>query len=251
MPKRFVDISQSQYHLVEPSIGTRGRYAALSYAWGAKGWRMNTLRNYEDLKHGFDPMQLPIVFRDATAVARSLGIDHLWIDTLCTIQDSALDWEEQAAKMGDIFEGAAITISAASSVDPYHTLFEARDSTNREIELFRNARHVDNDVVFKARRKIVRGIHAKTGLTKETDPLDTRAWGLQEKLLSRRLIAFTGSELQWTCRTPKSCECHQHAYPAESLFLEPTRMPDTEDAIKYAKSWSQVIEEYSARELTF
>lgn len=212
---------------------------------------MTTSRNYEDLKNGFSREQLPIAFQDAAAVAQSLNIRYLWIDTLCIIQDSTVDWEEQAAKMGDIFEGATLTISAASSLDPYHTLFEARSPQNQEIELISNIEQTHHDVVFKARRKIARGIHAKTGRSVDTDPLDLRAWGLQEKLLSTRLIAFTGAEIQWTCRTLRACECHQHSYPSQPLFpAPPSGTSSAETDMGYAKIWSQIIEEYSVRNLT-
>jgi hypothetical protein len=253
LPKRVVDISNSQYRLVEQTVRTRGVYAALSYTWGNRGFAMTTSENFEELKHGFDQRTLPVGFQDAAAMAQSLGIRYLWIDTLCIIQDSNEDWEEQAAKMGEIFEDAAIIIAASSSPDPYHTLFNTRSPCYQEIELFSEAEKGFFDVNFKARRKITRGFHAKIGRSTDInmDPLDGRAWGLQEKLLSTRLIAFTGAELQWTCRTLKRCECHQNPYPSQLLFPTPVGLSDTEKIMKYSKYWSQVIEEYSNRKLKF
>ncbi|KAK1502880.1 hypothetical protein CTAM01_04869 [Colletotrichum tamarilloi] len=32
-------------------------------------------------------------FQDAVLVTRRLGIKYIWIDSLCIIQDSKLDWE--------------------------------------------------------------------------------------------------------------------------------------------------------------
>jgi hypothetical protein len=250
LPKRIVDVSQSRYRLFEPSIRTEDKYACLSYSWGVKGFAVTTSGNYEELKHGFDREELPIVFRDAAAVVQSLGIRYLWIDTLCIIQDSKVDWEEQAARIGEIFEGATITIAASSSPNPYHSLFRARESMFEEVELYSEIGTDIRDVVFKARRKIDRGIHAKVGRTMDKDPLDTRAWGLQEKLLSTRLLAFTGAEMQWTCRTLRACECHQNPYPSKPLFPAPTEMSSAEGALNHARSWSHVIEEYSARDLT-
>lgn len=225
-------------------------YAALSYTWGRKGFAMTTSMNYEELKNGFDRERLPVVFRDAAAVVKSLGIRYLWIDTLCIIQDSKLDWEQQAARMGEVFEGATVTIAAASSFDPDSTLFSAREDEHEEVELFNSMIKKSAGVVFRARRKIDRGIHAKTGRTTNLDPLDKRAWGLQEKMLSPRLLTFTGAELQWTCRTLKTCECHVNSYPSDPLFTASSRVASNKRALIYARIWSQIIEEYSARDLT-
>jgi hypothetical protein len=252
LPKRVIDISESIYKLVEPARDTKGLYATLSYSWGGKGFAMATSGSYEALKHGFDGKSLPKTFQDAATMARSLHIRYLWIDTLCIIQDSITDWEEESPKMGEIFGGAAITIAASSSPHPDHTLFKTREPRYQEVELYNGAAGGPHDVVFKARRKIRRGIHAKIGRSTDTDadPLDARAWGLQERLLSTRLIAFTGTELQWTCRTLKSCECHQNPQPSQPLFPAPTGLSRIETTIKHSRSWIQVIEDYSNRKLT-
>jgi hypothetical protein len=252
LPKRVIDISKNRYRLVEPARGTKGLYATLSYSWGDKGFAMATSGSYEALKQGFNGGTLPVAFRDAAAMAQSLDIRYLWIDTLCIIQDSIMDWEEESPKMGEIFGGAAITIAASSSPHPDHTLFETREPRYQEIELYNETKGGSADIVFKARRKIARGIHAKTGriMDTEMDPLEKRAWGLQEKMLSTRLIAFTGAELQWTCRTLKSCECHQNPQPSQPLFPASEGSSPAETTMKYARIWSQFIEEYSTRKLT-
>lgn len=155
LPKRVVDISKTQFQLIEPCDGTEGLYATLSYSWGARGFAMNTSQSYDMLKHPFNKETIPKAFQEAAALAQSLNIQYLWIDTLCIVQDNIVDWEEQAAMMGKIFEGAAITIAASSSPHPSRTLFETRDPKYQEIELFNEARDGVLDVVFKARRKIV------------------------------------------------------------------------------------------------
>jgi hypothetical protein len=248
LPKRVVDISKPEYRLVEPHSGTKDKYATLSYTWGDREFVMNTSESYESLKQGFNKDTVPVAFQEAASIALDLEIHYIWIDTLCIIQDSIVDWEEQAAKMGDIFEAAAITIAASASPNPDYSLFGIRDPMCQEIELMTEAH---GDIVFKARRKIVRGIHAKNGRSLDTDPLDLRAWGLQEKMLSTRVIAFTGAELQWTCRTLKACECHQNSYPSQPLFPTAAGRPSVEERMKHSKTWSEIIEEYSARNLTY
>ncbi|KAG9201944.1 hypothetical protein G6514_005139 [Epicoccum nigrum] len=251
LPKRILDISTDQYRLVEPDEEEKAPYATLSYSWGGKRFFKTTIESYERLKCGFEKEELPIAFQEAALVARSLNIGFIWIDSLCIIQDDVDDWEEQAAQMGQIFEFAAITIAASLSSSPFDSLFTKRDTKYEGFELYDDLKSTDDNVVFKARRKTVFGIHAKTGRSKDVDPLDTRAWGLQEKLLSSRLIAFTGAEIQWTCQTSKVCECRRKSYIPQPLFLLSVREAETKDECGYAKAWSKIVEPYSNRDLTF
>jgi hypothetical protein len=249
LPKRVIDICGSSYRLIEPPMGTLGVYAALSYSWGDKGFAMTKAETYEGRKRGFSKDLMPTAFQDAAMIARSLDIHYLWIDTLCIIQDSKADWEEQSANMGEIFQSATITIAASSPSHPGVSLFDHRKSDYEQLELVSDAKKLLEDVVFKVRRKIGCGIHAKTGRSLDIDPLDTRAWALQEKLLSTRLIAFTGAELQWTCRTLKACECQQKSYPSLSLFSIPAQLSSMEDKLTWSKIWTKIVEEYSCRNL--
>lgn len=251
LPKRILDISTDQYRLVEPYEGEKASYATLSYSWGVKSFSKTTIESYERLKCGFQKEDLPIAFQEAALVARFLNIDFIWIDSLCIIQDDVDDWEEQAAQMGQIFEFAAITIAASLSSSPYDSLFTKRNAKYEEFELYHDRNSTNDNVVFRARRKIVFGIHAKTGRSKDVDRLDTRAWGLQEKLLSNRLVAFTGAEIQWTCQTSKVCECRKKCYISQPLFPLLVKEAETKDECGYAKAWSNIVEPYSNRDLTF
>jgi hypothetical protein len=249
LPKRVIDISGDSYRLIEPEGQKLDRYAALSYSWGDKGFAMTRTDNYEGQKRGISKDIMPIAFQDAATIAESLGIHYLWVDTLCIIQDSKTDWEEQSAKMGDIFQFAAITIAASSSPHPGISLFSSRSSRYDAVEFNSHTNEVHGKAIFKGRRKISYGMHAKTGRTLDIDPLDKRGWALQEKLLSTRLIAFTGAELQWTCRTLKACECRRKSYPTLPLFLIPIHLSSMESHLKWSRIWSKIVEEYSCRNL--
>lgn len=70
--------------------------------------------------------ELPRNFRDAIIVTRVLGLRYLWIDSICIIQDSKDDWEEQIGKMGSIYGTAHLVIAATSSASS-HSCFLARE----------------------------------------------------------------------------------------------------------------------------
>jgi hypothetical protein len=54
-------------------------------------------------KAGIPLSLLPKTMRDAVAVARQVGIRYIWINALCIIQDSTLDWNEQSELMHQIY----------------------------------------------------------------------------------------------------------------------------------------------------
>jgi len=62
-----------------------------------------------------DWLSLPKTFQEAILVVLSLGLEYIWIDSLCIIQDDAKDWHRQAAKMMDIYSRAFLTIAATKS----------------------------------------------------------------------------------------------------------------------------------------
>ena len=53
---------------------------------------------------------MPALFQDAIITTWKLGIQYLWIDSLCIIQNSKEDWEAESAKMGSVYRNAYCTI---------------------------------------------------------------------------------------------------------------------------------------------
>jgi hypothetical protein len=85
LPTRVVYIGSktSEIKLVEPPSGTIARFAALSYCWG-KTLPITTKRStIAARKLGLEWSTLPPVFQDAVTVTRNLGLEYIWIDSLC------------------------------------------------------------------------------------------------------------------------------------------------------------------------
>lgn len=55
--------------------------------------------------------------RDAIDIVRGLGIQHLWIDSLCIVQNSTRSWNLDAPVMDLIYGHAKLTICAADGKD--------------------------------------------------------------------------------------------------------------------------------------
>jgi hypothetical protein len=119
LPKRVLNIGINEHDtikLVEPHK-VWAKYVALSYCWGTHQPIRTTLSTIAQMKAGIGWNDLSNVFQDAVTVARRLGAQWIWIDSLCIIQDSKPDWEVESSKMCDYYENAYVTISASSSED--------------------------------------------------------------------------------------------------------------------------------------
>jgi hypothetical protein len=99
--------------------GCRGHYVALSHCWGTLGKHplRTTTDNLQEHISGISWSTLPKTFQDALKITRELGIDYIWIDSLCIVQDSEEDWRQESREMGLIYERARVTIAAAGAAD--------------------------------------------------------------------------------------------------------------------------------------
>lgn len=61
--------------------------------------------------------ELTKTFQDAIQIALSLGLQYLWIDSLCIIQSSPEDWAKESVLMHSVCSGSAINIAAAGAED--------------------------------------------------------------------------------------------------------------------------------------
>lgn len=102
-------------------------YAALSHCWGKKPFIATTSSTLSAHRRQVSIQDMPPTFRDAVIVSRNMNIRYLWIDALCIIQDSPLDWEKESVQMCKVYQHALLTITSAHSPDAYGGLFVKRD----------------------------------------------------------------------------------------------------------------------------
>ncbi|KAF3071705.1 hypothetical protein CFAM422_006280 [Trichoderma lentiforme] len=227
-------------------------YAALSHRWTKETPSKSLLTsNYLDRKqHGMPIANLPRMMQDVVLVLRRLGIEYIWIDCLCIIQDDKDDWKREAALMASIYTNAELTVAASWCDQPDQSLFRDH-STPQEISV--DVAQIDGQSIFIRRRKhhfTWLGIEssADTMAAENPDfewPLLNRGWVYQEQLLSRRMLHFTQNELIWECFEETRCEC--------GWYNNNTRIFGARDWYKRSpasKAWSQVIKGYAKRPLT-
>lgn len=103
------------------------RWVCLSYCWGGCSTSKLTRSTSTSLQQGIMADRLPKTIRDAANVVLALGLEFLWVDALCILQDSAEDWLHEAESMGDIYRGSVLTLAALGATDSNVGLFASRD----------------------------------------------------------------------------------------------------------------------------
>jgi hypothetical protein len=182
--------------------------------------------------------ELPKTFRDAIYATRSLGVRYLWIDAVCIIQDSTEDWLEQSGKMGSIFGKALLTLVAAAGEHSEAGMFNERSTYGG----YRNARS-DHDERLNALHTILPGGSVRSTLyivsqaeggrlchgSSRMAPLSSRAWCLQEDLLSPRKLYYASDQLYWQCGHLVMSEDHLaeeiSVSPENGLYITPASGP--------------------------
>jgi hypothetical protein len=208
-----------------------------------------TKANWKKLASSIAFESLSPLFQDAVIIVRQLGLRYIWIDSLCIIQDSVRDWETESAKMGDIYENSYVTIAATSSGDgSARCLLERRKAVNLS---YQNT--TGRKAVIRAR--LIEDHHPKVSEKEPANPLGrlaTRAWALQEHVLSTRVLHYTDTELLFECKTSYRCE----SSPSRKTHLTtPALIPKAISCSSNShhtiwNAWHRIVEQYSKRDLT-
>lgn len=252
--------------VVVPDEGAAGRYAALSYCWGRSNHFVLTADTLEDLRNGFHLSQLPQTLQDAVRVTREIGLRYLWVDALCIFQGQDAkainDWNIEVAKMDNVYRNAFVTISAAAAQNASGGLFRGSHCYlpfvsswaswgPREVALWARATWRNDTPGFKS------------------EPINSRAWTLQENVLSSRVLFYTSFGLLWKCKreiiwvySGESRACDSAGRTKTGTIATSTEnarfMSNTSryifsmarDGNLTARSWELILELYTARNLT-
>ncbi|KAK4442025.1 heterokaryon incompatibility protein-domain-containing protein [Podospora aff. communis PSN243] len=249
--------------LIETNSGPmHKRYAALSYCWGTTQNIKTTAATMDAFKRGIPISKLPKTMRDAVVVTKRLGIQYLWIDALCIIQDSPSDWELESAQMGAIYRDATLVISASDSPDCHGGLFFKRESP-RELALegvMAPGRLYVRPYMKTNTRIKAAVVHTHADDQMKACALHHRAWTFQERYLATRTIHFGRAELGWTCPSVRICECEgpiplgvPNTGPTSDFWKrELSNAQNQAWAAEFVRGtdWTGLITEYSRRDLT-
>lgn len=154
------------------------------------------MRNVEDRHISVHLPNIPRTISDAIKVTQVLELFYLWVDAFCIIQDDDTDRETEISKMGSIYQGADITIAAASSESSTEGFLGDRDlawAYSQVLRLPYRYRRGNDEVQGSV-------LLSEWQMRDEyTEPIDERAWTMQEDLLSFRLLRFGSEQTTWRC----------------------------------------------------
>lgn len=200
LPTRLIHVGlnvSDTISLCETRPTDKFEYIALSHPWGEGPHFCTTLDNVEAHREMIDFDALPAMFQDGVVTTRELGLEYLWIDSICIIQGKGGDFDREAKRMEDVFSSAFCVI-AASSARRQKDGFLNRPKEDRECLTFE---HEGLPPLY------VRSFMDNFNEDVVESPLSKRGWVLQERALARRSIYFTNNQTYWECgRGVRCCE---------------------------------------------
>ena len=202
LPTRLVDVlpdgQPSSYVRVIDSTSIKSSledidYIALSHAWNENHVTLNS----EWLQEKSTELQLqtlPTAVNTAISAAQELGHRYIWVDSLCVLQDSEHDKQQECATMASTFRNATMTMV----LDQMTTDGVGVDGNLSKQDI---KSHYDLPQDQRQMPSTISVIDFATpGFA-----WDTRAWALQERLLSRRFLHL-GEQMYWECNSLKASE---------------------------------------------
>ncbi|SPO00814.1 related to tol protein [Cephalotrichum gorgonifer] len=244
-PARMVDVRARKVVPCPPTCD----YAALSYVWG----------DVHPEDGALESGALPQTIEDATTVTKELGLQYLWVDALCIDQtrnptpDQLASKNEQLRIMDLIYAGATITLvaligtSSASGIPGVSKNFPRTSQMCEEIE--------GVGMLFT--------VPPHWTLALEASRWNTRAWTLQESMLSKRIVYFCQEQCQFLCprgnfsegmdlETPVLMDLHPAASFLRLLLGDASDDGEAEVPTHGGRfeSFAALLENYTKRQMT-
>ncbi|KAF2001305.1 HET-domain-containing protein [Amniculicola lignicola CBS 123094] len=225
------------------------QYLTLSHRWTREGMPNLLKANIEQTEQNIILSDLPPVLLHSLMLAR-----HIWINTLCIIQDDPEDWEKEAALMGKVYKNGCLNIVAILGSERNRSaLFTQRIPTSIAIPHIALRRYDSRDEY---------GMYTEAAMQPiKRYPLMTRGWVLRERLWSPRSVYY-GNQLCWGCTEMASCEAFPEGLPFECLkpsyknnfnesFKLRTVLRDGQSGKAFSMKWRCIITKMTAMDLTY
>ena len=204
---------------------------------------------------------LPQTFKDAIHITRELGYQYIWIDSLCILQDDQYDWAYESSTMIRIYSNSVLTIAALWGCNSDSGCFIERKPLQQQD--CRIGDWAGSGIYVESVDRRLRNDFGQV----DPAPLYKRAWVLQERLLSPRILCYGPLQLHWECFTHQFDEMSPKANPSTGCegdltkhdfkLFEQLRMPETEYIYQRPTSasiygiWSNIKSQYWKSVLTF
>ncbi|KAK1749897.1 heterokaryon incompatibility protein-domain-containing protein [Echria macrotheca] len=253
LPTRLINVGTRDKvppHLVETKdMSTDGiTYAALSHMWGdvLTAPPLQAMQyNYRQLMEYISPRRLPRNFLDAVETCRCIGIQYLWIDSLCILQDSTDDWMKEAQTMHLVYKYAKVTIVATSATSSHDGFLSRRLSAVPAVKIRYGP--AEQTLVITPIDDHENGLRRGDI---DGSKWNTRGWTMQERALSTRSIHFCNNKIYYECRGRLLSEENEaETFQVSFLWPRPPESVEYDDSVWYDR-WTRAVIEYSKRRFT-
>ena len=197
MPTRLIEISsvedQCKLRLRESKGSAAEPYVALSYCWGGGDQPFKLRQTWLDEWMIDIPCdKLPQTIKDAVTVCQMLDVRLLWVDSICIMQDDTNDKAAEIAHMPHIYRNSTLTIAASVAATVQAGFLRERTAIDLPGAVF--------ELPFQCKRPVRCGSITLIKANIGPEPLDLRAWTMQERLLSPRTVEFGTHQLRFLCQ---------------------------------------------------
>jgi len=185
------------------------RYAVLSYRIGGVDLPKYDRHDMHDnqVEGSIDLSDLPHVYRDAIWLTRRVGLNFLWIDSLCLMDSTkggdveTRDKQHGMDNMDRIYGGAALTIVAA---DDHNAHGHLRAIDNHPVGRAPQPKETIYGQDWTVSKSLYDRLH--------NSPYVTRGWTYQELILSHRCLIFVNGLSYFRCR--------ERLYAEDNFFFD-------------------------------
>jgi hypothetical protein len=227
-------------------------FAALSYRWGLGKQSETTSRNVLERSKSLEISGFPKTLRDAIYVTRRLGLEYIWIDRICIVQDDAEEWANEASLMASIYASAYVVLSATATEDCKDG-FLGRRMQPLDIQYGQSDQGYS---AVLARR--IDSHECRMGTMRPDHALFQRGWCMQERFLACRTIHFLSDELLFECPEGRACECGDATqddyiytqFQGFDKFISLRNAPDMKEH-DFGWDWLAILWNYSCTILTY
>jgi len=268
-------------HTFHGQQATDVRYATLSHRWDPHQSSLTTTSNENThIVEGLRVSQLPKTFAEACITAKKLGIEYIWIDSLCILQDSEEDKLREIPKMAIYYQNADVNLSA-SAANPGGLWRQRTGLATRPLTL-------PITIVFPGPNQRSKSVMLSLApvLRGPKSQLDSRGWILQERIFPARTLFFEPYWISFECGQWSASENRPRGLPINAttrsqerenkmgthlgrdcslavmgtmlrnINIQASSNPATPSTGNEAKSsayvsWYRIVKEYSQRQLSF
>ena len=268
VPTRLIDVGSPDSPEVRLILTAEAdmrdhRYLALSHCWGLTmpSSATTTSTTLSERLQTVPLTDLTRTFADSIDIARRLGVQYVWIDSLCIIQDSRDDWLKEAAQMASVYSNAYCTVAASSSQDGTGGCHVDEASRSYGPVTLDWSQTGENGATTVERIRVFSRFGTPIVNVLIKDPLSQRAWTLQERELSPRVLHYSKDAIRWECRSLKSSihfpwedslafNAALRAFDAGQIGPTKTSLQDKAQLEKNQQAWFKTVLNYTGRALT-